>query len=250
MMHHGYCCHTEMGTLGTTHPCSDHLAQLPKAPSMGEPWFWEHWVVGALPTSTTLQSQSTQRARPASSPPAAHRLSMATDTGSHRHWEVAELRQPCSPNKTPSLRKKPQPVGPARLHKAPICAGKTAPHTPRSGCRPHMGSSLIGSRCSSQQPPPLPSLPIHSAAPAGELGPPRARALRHHTRSRLRRGTAWRMGRRFWALPGLESLRTPSSPLQPLGQTHSCVRDAFELPHLVQMSRQRSEHSKSFGIPT
>lgn len=139
-------------------------------PSSTRPPAWEIHGFGSTgwwelsPQAPHCNHKAPNTPGPASSPPAAHRLMMATDAGSHRHWEVAELRQPCSPNKTPSLRKKPQPVGPARLHKAPLCAGTTAPHTPRSGGRPHTGSSLIGSRCSSQQPPPLPSLPIHPEA--------------------------------------------------------------------------------------
>lgn len=64
VMNRSYCCHTEMGTLGTPHPCSDYLAQLHTSPSTGNPRFWEHWMVGALPTCTTLQPQSTRHASP------------------------------------------------------------------------------------------------------------------------------------------------------------------------------------------
>lgn len=62
------------------------------------------------PTRAAAASAQRATCRPPLAPlrlPA--RLATAADTGSHGRCKVAALRQPCSPNKTPSLCKKPQP---------------------------------------------------------------------------------------------------------------------------------------------
>jgi len=151
--------------------------------------------------------------------------------------------QSCSPNRTPSLCKKPQQRACCQAHNAALCAR-------RQGCvcrtaasaRPRVGSLLIGTRCgaSGSHGPAVPWAPRQEgqgptlrlwATPAAQAAPQQPGVRESFTHS--------------WGWNDSGHFPAPSSPKQ----TASCMLPLCSA-HLVQMFRESSlGHIKSYRSP-